>query len=182
MRSPARSAGNSGGSKGGGAPILGSWPSGPRITANTSAASTADAASGPTVSVVGDSGNTPVRGTTPAVGLSPVSPHHADGSRTEPPTSVPSPNGTTRDATTAAVPVDEPPAQRSGSHGLRQAPKRGGCGPPTANSVVASLLIGIAPASSSRRTTVADCAAGRSPYTHEPFVVGTPATSITSFT
>ena len=162
--------------------LRGSAPSGPRSTANSRSASRALRAIGPTVSVVHDSGKTPVRGIAPAVGLSPVSPHHAEGRRTDPPTSVPSAHGTARAATAAADPVDDPPAQRSRSHGLRTAPKRGGCGPPTANSVVASLLTAMAPASSRRRTTVADAVAGASPWHHEPAVVGTPATSMTSLT
>ena len=51
----------------------------------------------------------PWRLTRPAVGFSPTTPLQADGSRTEPPVSEPSAPKTTRPATAAPEPLDEPP-------------------------------------------------------------------------
>jgi hypothetical protein len=46
----------------------------------------------------------------------------AAGTRTDPPVSVPMPNGTTPAATAAAEPPDEPPGEVFRSHGLRTGP------------------------------------------------------------
>src|SRR5207245_794394 len=58
----------------------------------------------------------------PRIGLSPNSPHSADGTRIEAPPSEPSPTGAKPAATAAAVPPLEPPVARLVSHGLRVAP------------------------------------------------------------
>ena len=56
------------------------------------------------------------------LGLSPTSPHIDDGTRIEPPMSLPSATAVMPDATPAAAPPLEPPAERSRSHGLRVGP------------------------------------------------------------
>jgi hypothetical protein len=56
----------------------------------------------------------------------------------------------------AAEPVEDPPVQREVSHEWRTGPNPGLCGPPMANSVVASLVTAMAPASSAPRTTSAE--------------------------
>ena len=59
----------------------------------------------------------------PPVGrLEPIDPQSAAGTRTEPLVSEPSANGTSPAATAAPDPLDEPPAIRSGSRGLRTGP------------------------------------------------------------
>lgn len=87
----------------------------------TSARSAAERAIGPTWSSVQESEVTPVLATRPRVGFSPVVPHQADGMRIDPPVSEPSASGSSRDASAAPDPVDEPPVQRPASHGLRTA-------------------------------------------------------------
>ena len=61
--------------------------------------------------------------TRPRCGLSPKSPHIADGMRIDPPPSPPIATGTMPEATAAAVPPLEPPGLRVGSHGLRVSPR-----------------------------------------------------------
>src|SRR5260221_14047419 len=53
------------------------------------------------------------------VGLSPTSPHALDGTRMDPPPSLPCATATMPLATAAAEPPEEPPAERPGSQGLR---------------------------------------------------------------
>src|SRR5215216_3241892 len=50
--------------------------------------------------------------------------------RTEPPWSPPVATSTTPAATSAALPLDDPPAERVSSHGLRTGPVREVCEPP----------------------------------------------------
>src|SRR4029077_18108364 len=52
-------------------------------------------------------------------GLNPTTPLHAPGWRIEPPVSEPSAPGTSRAATAAALPPEEPPGMRLRSQGLR---------------------------------------------------------------
>ncbi|MGX1494045.1 hypothetical protein RKD41_006304 [Streptomyces tendae] len=102
--------------------------------------------------------------------------------RTEPAPSEPSAAGTRPAATAAAEPPDEPPGVCSGSHGLRVAPKAG----PSVNghcpsSQVLVLPTITAPAARSRRTASPSSATGgNSP--RQPNAVGSPATSMSSFT
>src|SRR6266568_5230229 len=77
---------------------------------------------GPTWSREGASGNTPVRGTALADGLSPATPHSAAGIRIEPAVSVPSASGARPRASATAEPPLDPPGTRLGSHGLRIGP------------------------------------------------------------
>ena len=53
------------------------------------------------------------------MGLCPTVPQNALGIRTDPPWSPPSARSTAPVATSTALPLDEPPALRVGSHGLR---------------------------------------------------------------
>ena len=57
-------------------------------------------------------------------GLKPTMPQQEPGMRSDPPPSPPCAMGTTRAATEAALPPLEPPVVRSGSQGLRQAPRK----------------------------------------------------------
>src|SRR3989338_6908250 len=91
--------------------------------------------------------------------FSPVRPHQEDGMRTEPPVSVPMPQGAILAATATPVPALEPPGARCtveshGFHGVpmwRLVPKL-----PMANSTVWVLPSTIMPADTMRRTTVAE--------------------------
>jgi hypothetical protein len=83
-----------------------------------------EAASGPTESSAVDSGSTPSIGTRRAVGLKPVSPHKAEGMRTEPPVSVPTAATAMPSVTETAAPDEDPPGMRppARSHALRGVP------------------------------------------------------------
>ncbi len=86
----------------------------------------------------------------------PVMPEKLAGWRIEPPVSVPVAAGSSRAATAAAEPPDEPPGTRDGSHGLRTGPQAEfSLDEPIANSSQLSLPRLTAPAAASRATTVA---------------------------
>src|SRR5699024_1234004 len=55
----------------------------------------------------------------PRLGFSPTKPHAEAGIRMDPPPSEAWATGTMCDATAAAAPPDDPPAERSRSHGVR---------------------------------------------------------------
>src|SRR6185503_19859403 len=59
----------------------------------------------------------------PRDGFRPTTPHHAAGSRIEPPMSLACATGTSPAATAAAAPPLDPAVERAVSHGLRPAPK-----------------------------------------------------------
>ena len=61
-------------------------------------------------------------GTTPNDGLCPKTPQNADGTRTDPPMSVPISKLVMPHATAAAAPPDDPPGTRPTSHGLLVVP------------------------------------------------------------
>src|SRR3989442_15647243 len=88
------------------------------------------------------------------VGRIPTIPFTDDGSRIEPPVSVPSAPRQGRAATAAPEPPLEPAGKRSGFQGLRQGP---GCGvagvPPPADSWMFVLPTVMAPAGLSRGAT-----------------------------
>ncbi len=88
----------------------------------SSAASCAVRAIGPTVSSEALIGMTPSVLTCPRAGRTPVSPHSAEGTRTEPPVSVPSAPAHSPAATAAADPPLDPPGLRSRFQGLRAGP------------------------------------------------------------
>ncbi len=76
--------------------------------------------------------------------------------RTEPPWSPPVETSTIPATTSAALPLDEPPAERVSSHGLRTGPVREVCEPPEKQrSSQTDLPAMVAPAASIRVTTVA---------------------------
>src|SRR5712692_9841391 len=108
----------------GGAPsVAGSRGSGPAIASITRTQSAAARASGPTVSRVNESGMALARLTRPGLGLRPVTPQKCAGKRIEPPVSEPSAAGSSRAATAAPEPEDEPPVMRVTSHGLHAGPR-----------------------------------------------------------
>src|SRR5215468_6253121 len=99
---------------------------------------------------------TPERDTRPYVGLIPTTPQNAAGRRMEPPVSVPRLAGTSRAATAAPEPPDDPPGTRSPCHGLRVGPNAEfSFDEPIANSSQLSLPRTTAPARFRRATTVA---------------------------
>lgn len=69
----------------------------------------------PTVSSVGANGMTPATEINPCDGRQPQMPQLLDGTRTEPPVSVPSAKSTSRHATADADPLEEPPGTRFGA-------------------------------------------------------------------
>ncbi len=121
-------------------------------------------------------------GTRPRCGFSPKTEQYAAGMRIEPAPSEPVAAGTRPAATAAALPPDEPPGTRFGSHGLRVMPQAGD----SVNMAKASsgrlvLPITIPPAARSRLTTSLSSRAGWS-TAPVPRVVNSPATSCVSLT
>src|SRR5690242_8970228 len=98
----------------------------------------------------------PKRETRPYVGLIPTVPVKAAGWRIEPPVSEPSAPGVIPDATATALPPDEPPGERVGSHGFLVGRKAlFSVDEPMANSSMLHLPGSSASAARSRATTVA---------------------------
>src|SRR3989442_1505682 len=130
---------------------------------------------GETVSIVHAKGTTLYLLTRPMVGRIPTIPFTDDGSRIEPPVSVPSAPRQVRAATAAPEPPLEPAGKRSGFQGLRQVPW---CGlsvvPPQANSCMFVLPTMMAPARLSRAATVASSDGTKSDRIFDPAVVRTP--------
>src|SRR5512146_1773165 len=111
---------------------------------------------GPSLSVVHDSAMAPVRGTRPKLGRNPDTPQVRDGDVIDPFVSDPMLKPTQPAAVAEAGPADEPldPGDCcSGIHGLRVYPFHQWL--PCASEPSVSLATRIAPASSSRFTTVA---------------------------
>src|SRR5688572_18139812 len=100
-----------------------------------------------------DSAIAPVLGTRPKVGRSPVTPVRADGDEIEPRVSLPTLKPTNPPAVAAAGPAEEPLEPSSGLHGFLVIPSNHTS--PQASSPSESFAIRIAPAASSRVTTVA---------------------------
>ncbi len=117
------------------------------------------------------------------MGLCPTMPQYDAGMRTEPPWSPPIARSTSPDATSAALPEEEPPVIRVSSHGLRTGPVREVCDPPEKHrSSQTALPAMVAPAASMRLTTEAS-RVGTNPSTvADPFIIGTPATIVLSLT
>ena len=99
--------------------------SGPCVAARNRRASSAQRASGPWWEIESNRPGSTSIGIRPSAGLSPTTPLHAAGMRTEPPMSLPSASGTQPDATAAALPPEEPPGVRSRACGLRVVPHSG---------------------------------------------------------
>ena len=121
----------------------------PLSTVHNKARSSALRASAPALSIDGASGRMPSIGSAPWRAFNPLTPQNAAGRRIEPAVSVPSAANAAPVATATAEPPLEPPALRSGSHGLAAA----GVVTPKASSCVAVLPITTAPASRSRVTS-----------------------------
>src|SRR5690625_1672202 len=103
--------------------------------------------------------------------------------RTEPPVSVPSATRAMPVATAAALPPLDPPDVCAGWAGFRTAPKWAfPLLTPYANSCRLTLATVAVPAASSAVTTGADTSARSPPYSKEPCVVRTSATSMLSLT
>ena len=127
-------------------------------------------------------GSTPRVEISPRVGLTPTSPLNAAGTRPEPAVSVPRASGTTPAATATALPLLDPPLTCAGCptavglpNGLRVPTS------PVANWSMFVLATGTAPAATRSATTCAWAVAG-SVRTGQAAVVGSPATSMLSFT
>ena len=101
--------------------------------------------------------------------------------RIEPPWSAPMATSTMPAATSAALPLDEPPLVRAGSQGLRTGPLLAVWeAPEKQRSSQTALPAMTAPASRRRVTTVASTL-GTNPRTvSDPFIIGTPATATLS--
>src|ERR1700754_75959 len=103
--------------------------------------------------------------------------------RTDPPWSPPVAKSTAPDATSAALPLEDPPEDRVGSQGLRTGPVREVCEPPEKQrSSHTDLPAIVAPAASIRETIVASRRGTKPSTVAEPFIIGTPATAVLSFT
>src|SRR3954466_2768133 len=112
----------------------------------------------------------------------PVVPVKLAGWRMEPPVSGPGAAGSSRAATAAAEPPDEPPGTRVGSCGLRVTPKAEfSVDDPIANSSRLVLPTTIAPAARSRVTTVASYGGRQPSRILEEHVVGIPRVHMLSF-
>src|SRR5919198_3090780 len=106
---------------------------------------------------------TPLRLTSPKVGMRPTTPQSDAGPRIEPPVSEPSASGTRPAATAAPDPDEEPPVKCTGFHGFRAGGHgRSNDGPAWAISCVASLPSSTAPASYSFAVAVASLPGTRS--------------------
>ena len=113
-------------------------------------------ASGPQWSKVASIPAMPVYGTSECVGLSPTTPHHEAGARIEPPWSQPTARSMPSYQRAAAAPLEEPPAERSGSNGLRVGPYQLDSPPPEkAKSSMLVMHTISAPARRIRSVTVA---------------------------
>src|SRR5215475_11327720 len=117
------------------------------------------------------------------VGLWPTVPQNALGIRTEPPWSPPRARSASPAATSAALPLEEPPAVREVAQGLRTGPvTEVWLAPEKQRSSQTALPVTVAPAASSRVTTVASRLGTNPSRVREPFIIGTPATSMLSLT
>jgi hypothetical protein len=126
------------------------------MTSSSAAASSTVGANGPICSRELAYATSPYRETRPYEGLMPTTPQNAAGQRTDPPVSLPSARSASPAATAAADPPEEPPGTRSGSWGFRVGPNSDvSVVVPIPNSSMLALPTTVAPASSSRSTTVA---------------------------
>ena len=116
------------------------------------------------------------------VGFNPTNPQKAEGSRMEPPKSVPSPRGDIPEAMAEASPPLEPPAVCSRFHGLRVSPNtRLPVSHHRANSGMLVFPSRIPPAPRSRVYTKASCSDTLSANSFDPKVIRSPAVSMQSF-
>src|SRR6185312_2648196 len=104
--------------------------------------------SGPSLSIVHESAMAPVRGTSPNVGLKPVTPHRVEGDEMEPSVSEPIANATQPAAVAEEDPAEEPLEPCCGFHGLRVMPPNHLS--PSASAPRVSFATSTAPAASRR--------------------------------
>src|SRR5437763_13640795 len=103
--------------------------------------------------------------------------------RIEPPWSPPSARSTWPAATSAALPLEDPPAVLDRSHGLCTGPVRDVWLPPEKHrSSQTAFPAMVAPASSSLVTTVASWRGTYPSTVRDPFIIGTPARAMLSLT
>ncbi|MGC0430192.1 hypothetical protein RKD32_006547 [Streptomyces sp. SAI-195] len=102
--------------------------------------------------------------------------------RNEPIPSLPSARGTIPAATAAALPPEEPPAERAGSHGLRAVPSTPSVVPNTHSSGTFVTPTTTAPAARSRATVTWSASAGVCGVAAEPTRVDSPRTARLSLT
>ncbi len=121
-------------------------------------------------------------GTTPWPGLTVTRPQLAAGMRSEPIPSLPSASGTIPAATAAALPPEEPPAERAGSHGLRAVPCTPSVVPNTHSSGTFVSPTTTAPAARSRATVTWSAPAGVSGVAADPTRTDSPRTARLSLT
>src|SRR3954469_20054505 len=108
-------------------------------------------------------------------------PLNAAGIRIDPPWSPPSARSTSPEPTSAALPLELPPVVRDGSQGLRTGPEHEVWLPPEKQRASQTALPGIvAPGASNRLPTVASRLGTKPSRVCEPFIIGTPATTVLS--
>ena len=151
---------------------------GPAITESRNARSSTLRAIGPATEVSSQPLVVGQLGTRPALGRSPTTLLKEAGLRSEPPMSLPSASGTIPDASAAAAPPLDPPADRVRSYGLRVVPNTGlkVC-EPAAHSGTLVLPIVTAPAPRIRSATRSSRLGTWSERSGDPNVVRQPATS-----
>ena len=152
--------------------------SGPWVAARNSRASSAQRASGPWWEIESNRPGSTSIGIRPRPGLSPTTPHHAAGMRTEPPMSLPSASGTQPEATAARAAAGRA-ARACGarSWGLRVTPHSGlSVCSVWANSGVVVWPMMTAPARRRAVTTEASWSGTQCSKAYEPSVVRWPAT------
>src|ERR671938_740880 len=109
-------------------------------------------------------------------------PHQALGTRIEPPWSPPMATSQSPAATRAPLPLEDPPAIREWSWGLRTGPVWLVWLPPEKQRSSHTALPTISPPASSMRVTTVASNSGTYPSTAAlPFIIGTPATQMLSF-
>src|SRR6478735_5278003 len=147
----------------------GARASGPAMTERSRARSPTLRAIGPPTEVVSHWFGLGHSGTRPNEGRSPTTPQNDAGLRSEPPMSDPSASGTIPDASAAAAPPLDPPAERDGSTGLRVTPKTVlNVWDPAANSGTLVLPTNTAPALRTRSTRRSSWSATESAKIGEP--------------
>jgi hypothetical protein len=106
---------------------------------------------------------------------------HDAGTRIDPPPSAACASGAIPAATATAAPPEEPPGERSVSHGLRVTPSASlSVKLIVPNSEVVVFPSSTNPASANRRTTGSESVGRAWPAPADPYVVGQPATSYRS--
>src|ERR1700752_5384143 len=100
-------------------------------------------------------------------------PHSDAGIRLDPPWSPPRASSTSPAATSAALPLADPPVSRVGSHGLRTGPDAEGKLDPEAPRSSQTLLHAmVAPEESTLSTTVASRPGPKLATARDPFITG----------